>query len=202
MSKDKAQKGFTLLELLVVIAIVGILAAVIVAALGSSRVNARNAQVLAQMGEYVNALDLYYADTGVYPSGWINTATTNRRRRVCVGDGSVQAYNDCLAFSDNVNNASVSVLFTELVNNYLPVLPRIDQGIDRNGEAISSPVYQGCARPQINIVTANPGTAFCTDQDYSLYFALEGIGKDCGNAHRVSENYQAREYTVCQILSE
>ena len=133
------KQGFTLLELLVVIAIIGVLSAVVLASLNGSRVKARNASVLAQMDEYIKALNLYYHDNqGVYPSGWINTAITNRRRRVCVGDGPVSAYNGCSAFSDNSSGSTVSDLYAKLVPTYISTLRRVDQGTDNLSNSISS----------------------------------------------------------------
>jgi len=58
--------GFTLIELLVVIAIIGILASVVLASLNQSRVQARDAARVAQLGQIVTALNLYYLENGRY----------------------------------------------------------------------------------------------------------------------------------------
>jgi prepilin-type N-terminal cleavage/methylation domain-containing protein len=65
--KIKSQ-GFTLIELLVVIALIGILASVILAALNSARLKARNAKRLETITQIQTALDLYYTQYGVYPT--------------------------------------------------------------------------------------------------------------------------------------
>lgn len=61
-------KGFTLIELLVVIAIIGLLSAVILPAISSSRVKARNSQRLSQIKQIITSLNVYADDNGgVYP---------------------------------------------------------------------------------------------------------------------------------------
>lgn len=61
-------RGFTLIELLVVIAIIGILAAVVLAALNSARIKGRDARRLSDIKQLQNALVLYYSDnTSQYP---------------------------------------------------------------------------------------------------------------------------------------
>lgn len=62
------QKGFTLIELLVVIAIIGILSTLAVVALGGARTKARDTRRLADLKQVSTALELYYADSGNYPS--------------------------------------------------------------------------------------------------------------------------------------
>lgn len=61
-----AIRGFTLLELLIVIAIIGILASIVLGALGTARANARDAVRIAQLEEIDKALQLYYADHSHY----------------------------------------------------------------------------------------------------------------------------------------
>ncbi len=57
---NKFKKGFTLIELLVVIAIIGILAAVVLASLSSSRTKSKDAKVQSQMLSFRDAAELYY----------------------------------------------------------------------------------------------------------------------------------------------
>ncbi|PIT91377.1 hypothetical protein COU17_01115 [Candidatus Kaiserbacteria bacterium CG10_big_fil_rev_8_21_14_0_10_49_17] len=60
-------KGFTLIELLVVIAIIGLLSSSVLAALGSTRTKARDAQRFTALQEIQKALELYHTDNGSYP---------------------------------------------------------------------------------------------------------------------------------------
>jgi general secretion pathway protein G len=62
------KKGFTLIELLVVIAIIGILSAIVLAALSRGRDRAYEARARSEMTSIRNALELYYLDHGSYPA--------------------------------------------------------------------------------------------------------------------------------------
>jgi prepilin-type N-terminal cleavage/methylation domain-containing protein len=62
------KKGFTILELLVVVAIIGLLSAVVLAALNSSRSKGRDAKRIEEIRQVINALELSYNTTGKYPS--------------------------------------------------------------------------------------------------------------------------------------
>jgi prepilin-type N-terminal cleavage/methylation domain-containing protein len=66
--KQKSKQGFTLIELLVVIAVIGLLASLILVALGSSRHKARNAKRIGDMTQLSNGLELYYATYKGYPA--------------------------------------------------------------------------------------------------------------------------------------
>lgn len=56
------RKGFTPIELLVVIAIVGILATMVIVALGGARARTRDATRKNDLAQLKSALELYYAD--------------------------------------------------------------------------------------------------------------------------------------------
>ena len=60
-------RGFTLIELLVVIAIIGLLSAIVLAALTIARSKALDAQRFSDLHEMKTAIEGYYADHGSYP---------------------------------------------------------------------------------------------------------------------------------------
>ena len=62
-------KGFTLIEILAVMAIISVLSTVVLGAVTSVRLKARDGNRKATLVEIQKGLELYYSDHGYYPSG-------------------------------------------------------------------------------------------------------------------------------------
>ncbi len=62
------KKGFTLIELLVVISIIGVLSAVVLAALQTARTKSRDAKRISDIGQMRVALELYFDKADTYPT--------------------------------------------------------------------------------------------------------------------------------------
>jgi len=108
--------GFTLLELLVVIAIIGILASVILIAVGTARVKARDAKRAGDMRQMVTALDQYYIQNGTYPTGTL----------------AVDPNGGLLS-----DPATLDSVVEALIPNYLPFIPQAPIPADESCENAS-----------------------------------------------------------------
>lgn len=68
-------RGFTLIEMLIVITIIAVLASMILVGMGGARAKARDARRIGDLHNIQNALELYYANYGTYPTNTYNSVT-------------------------------------------------------------------------------------------------------------------------------
>lgn len=100
----KLRGGFTLIELLVVISIIGLLSSVVLTAVNSVRVKARDNQRIQNLRQIALALQLYYDKEGHYPN--MEGATKQSSPVTC-----------------GTSDTGWNFLKNTLVPNYIPNLP-------------------------------------------------------------------------------
>lgn len=173
-STQKHERGFTLIELLVVIAIIGLLSAIVLAALSTARANSRNAARLSDINQYVKAAEIYFDQYGYYP-----TPTDNSW--VCLGN-----YPDGTCWGSTDANSTVNSAFRTEVAKVMPGLPQ--QGSVRGVEGY---IYR-CLRDD-----RNPKALTGTCEYFEVRWFLEGPNKSCGLG-KTGTLTQYSDATYCQ----
>jgi prepilin-type N-terminal cleavage/methylation domain-containing protein len=125
----RALRGFTLIELLVVIAIIGILAAIVLASLGTARSKGNDAAVKSEMHQLRSAADLYLNSHALSYGTSVGTAGSCSDTAGFLG---AAAGNGSLMWGDTVSGMKGPML---AIFNYVGGLTKMDCGT--NGSAWS-----------------------------------------------------------------
>lgn len=149
--KKNKSKGFTLIELLIVVAIISLLASIVAAVLTEARVGARNNRKNELARQYVNVLEFYFSEKGIFPEGGCTSCET--ATRVCLGEGYPNGL--CNIYGTHNENTIVNSQLSEFAPSMPPLL-------DKAGE------YFGAAY----------GCIDNTCKGYKLTWVLEGGGND------------------------
>lgn len=146
MQKNKYNSGFTLIELLVVIAIIGILSAVVLASLSSSRSKAHDAAVKVQMKSIMAKAELLYSGSQCYAVDGTTCSNGATIRPTAVGTGT--AGSTCNTVTGLANAGSNT--FSRM---------HYDDGIATQLAAIRNNAYQRTTTPGTGIISCafSPG---------------------------------------------
>ena len=144
---SRSNKGFTLIELLVVISIIGILAAIVLVALGNARVKARDSKRVEELHQILNAM-------------LVNDS------------GSGTALTGCSALGDFVKNCGQLSQFSDPTGTAFcnKISPKVCQYtiISPDGQPLTTQDYEICAYLESGAANFGAGNISITSTTSSL----------------------------------
>ncbi len=160
MAKKNDRRGLTLVELLIVIAIIGTVLSVVLNSLSSAKSKARDAERITHFNQIRNALEIFYATYGQYPTTADATSWDERWQNLST----------CL-------ETGVGCGFA--ISNYTPSLSNVPQDPQDNPSTLSDsdPTYYygfpgGCGSGlsyRIGVYLENNHPVLNSDLDGSFY---------------------------------
>lgn len=161
MKLRSSHRGFTIIELLMVIAIIGILTAIVLASLNTSRAKARDAKRLQEMKQIKYAIELFYSNTGYYPTcgGDIHCDTTG----VYSALSTLEVVPTYIGSIPNDPSNSVGQYGYYYARGYVKtgINSFVSTGLDTDYilgmrlEQSSAPVYSGWNNPNLNYLDSS-----------------------------------------------
>lgn len=105
--KNVIEQGFTLVELLIVIVILGILAGIVVFAVGNLTSNAKTNSCSTEKSTISTALEAYKAQNGAYPAAMSNlTSGANALLKTTPAGYTIDGSGNITAISGNANGCA------------------------------------------------------------------------------------------------
>ena len=150
------RNGFSLIELLVVVSIIGILAAVTLVTINTSRDRSENVSIIRQVREYATAMELMYVPNG---NSYVYNGSSNLNQYGCLVDttGSAECNYNGISTPVYPDSAGIAILGT-----FIALQPLEVQVVDSDGHVFDSITY------------STDGNSF------RLRYPLKGENEDCG----------------------